>query len=281
MKSAVVTGASSGIGLAAAKALVERGFRVFGSVRKPSDAERLRRELGDRLVPLLFDVTDGAAVKAAAGQVSQALDGVPLAGLVNNAGVAVPGPLLHLAVDDFRRQLEINLTGQLIVTQAFAPLLMARNAKAAGRIVMITSVGGRSATPFVGPYNTSKFGLEGFSEALRRELMIFGIDVIVVAPGAVATPIWDKADAVDVSPYADTVYAPALEKLKAEMIRLGRQGLPPEKLGRIIAVALTAAKPKTRYVVTPEPLTYLLLNVLPKRWSDKIFATRLGLTPPR
>jgi NAD(P)-dependent dehydrogenase (short-subunit alcohol dehydrogenase family) len=274
MKSVVVTGASTGIGWGTVKVLLENGLRVFGSVRKQADAERLQKEFGPCFVPLIFDVTDAAAVSAAARQVEASLGGETLAGLVNNAGIAVPGPLLYLDVDDFRRQLDVNLTGQLIVTQAFAPLLIG---KQPGRVVMIGSIGGKSATPFVGPYSTSKFGLEGFAEALRREMMPFGVDVIMVAPGAVATPIWDKADAVDVAPYANTVYAPALAKLKEEMIRLGRQGLKPEKLGRLILGILTDPRPKTRYVITPEPLTYVLLNLLPKRWSDKLVAMKLGL----
>jgi NAD(P)-dependent dehydrogenase (short-subunit alcohol dehydrogenase family) len=142
-------------------------------------------------VPLLFDVTDQAAVAAGAEAAAKQLDGEPLFGLVNNAGIAVSGPLLYLDIDDFRMQLEVNLTGQLIVTQAFAPLLTEHATKTnrPGRIVMISSVGGKNASPFVGPYNTSKFGLEGFSESLRREVQLLGIDVIVIAPGAVATPI--------------------------------------------------------------------------------------------
>src|SRR4029077_457534 len=155
-----------------------------------------------------------------------------LFGLVNNAGIAVAGPLLYLKVDDFRHQLAVHLTGQLIVTQAFAPLLGAdRERKGApGRIVMISSVGGKNGLPFVGPYAASKFGLEGLSESLRRELIVFGIDVVVVAPGAVATPIWDKSD-VDVTPYSNTPYAPALEKMRAFMTANGRKGLPPERIG--------------------------------------------------
>jgi NAD(P)-dependent dehydrogenase (short-subunit alcohol dehydrogenase family) len=277
MKSVVVTGSSTGIGLAAAKVLVERSFRVFGSVRKVADGEMLQTKLGANFVPLDFDVTDAAAVAAAARQVAAALDGETLFGLVNNAGIAVPGPLLYLSVDDFRRQLEVNVTGQLIVTQAFAPLLMG---EAPGRIIMITSVGGKNAVPFNGPYSTSKFGLEGFSEALRRELMIFGIDVIVVAPGAVATPIWDKADEVDITRYANTAYVPAMTRLKKEMIALGRKGLPPDRIGRAIHRALTTARPRTRYVVTPEPLLDFVLALLPKRIADKLYAGKLGLKPP-
>ncbi|MBI3676806.1 MAG: SDR family NAD(P)-dependent oxidoreductase [Proteobacteria bacterium] len=282
MKSVVVTGASSGIGWGCAKVLIAKGFRVFGSVRKQQDAERLSKEFGANFVPLLFDVTDAAAVGAGARQVAAALGSETLAGLVNNAGIAVPGPLLYLDVDEFKNQLEVNLTGQLIVTQAFAPLLGSDTTRkgAPGRIVMISSVGGKNASPFVGPYNTSKFGLEGFSESLRRELMVFGIDVIVVAPGAVATPIWDKADSMDVSRYANTVYAGALDKVKEFMISNGRKGFAPEKLGEAVHKALTIAKPKTRYTVTPDPFQNWMVNTLPKRMVDNIVAGRLGLRKP-
>jgi NAD(P)-dependent dehydrogenase (short-subunit alcohol dehydrogenase family) len=280
MKSIVVTGASTGIGWGCVKVLTTKGFQVFGSVRKQADAERLSKELGPNFVPLIFDVTDEAAVNQAAKQVETVLAGELLYGLVNNAGIAVPGPLLYLPIDDFRRQIDVNLTGQLIVTQAFAPLLGTdRSAKGRrGRIVMISSVGGRNALPFVGAYSASKFGLEGFSESLRRELMLFGIDVIIVAPGAVATPIWDKADAVDVSQYASTPYAPALAKVKDYMISSGRKGLPPAKIGRAVAHALTTSRPKTYYVVAPDPLQNFMVNHLPKRIVDRIIARQVGLT---
>jgi len=185
MKSVVVTGSSTGIGWGIAKVLIGKGFRVFGSVRKAEDGERLRKEFGPNFVPLYFDVTDAAAVAKGADQVAAALGGEMLSGLVNNAGIAVAGPLLYVKIDEFRHQIEVNLTGQLIVTQAFAPLLGADRSRKGepGRIVMISSVGGKNASPFVGPYNASKFALEGLSESLRRELMLFGIDVIIVAPG--------------------------------------------------------------------------------------------------
>jgi len=283
MKSVVVTGSSTGIGWGTAKVLVANGIRVFGSVRREADAERLSAELGSRFVPLIFDVSDSAGVARAAGQVSDALGGRTLFGLVNNAGVACPGPLLHLPVDDFRRQLEINLTGQLIVTQAFAPLVGADRSRDGdpGRIVMMSSVGGRSGSPFVGAYNTSKFGLEGFSEALRRELMLFGIDVIVIAPGAVATPIWDKVDALDLAPLADTEYAPSLAMAKAYSVATGRSGFPPEKIGQVVLTALTTSRPRTRYTVAPDRMTRLVAHVLPKRVVDRLIAKRLGFTTQR
>lgn len=279
MKSVVVTGSSTGIGWGIAKVLVQKGFRVFGSVRKAADGERLAKEFGPNFIPLQFDVTDEAAVAKAAEQVAATLGGDTLAGLVNNAGIAVAGPLLYLKLDEFRQQIDVNLTGQLVVTQAFAPLLgVDRSRKGEpGRIVMISSVGGRNANPFLGPYNASKFGLEGMSEALRRELMLFGIDVIVVGPGAVATPIWDKAEQVDATQYANTPYVSALDKVRSYMIENGKKGFPPEKLGEVVHTALTTAKPKTRYTVTPEPFQNFLMLNLPKRIVDNMIAGRLGL----
>jgi NAD(P)-dependent dehydrogenase (short-subunit alcohol dehydrogenase family) len=280
-KSVVITGASTGIGWASAKVLIAKGFHVFGSVRKQADADRLQAEFGEHFTPLLFDVTDEAAVAAGAKQVEAALAGQTLAGLVNNAGVAFAGPLLHLPVEEFRQQLEVNLTGVVIATQAFAPLLGAESPvrKDPGRIVNISSVGGKNANPFMGPYCTTKFGLEGLSESLRRELMPFGVDVVIVAPGAVATPIWDKADSVDVTRYANTVYAPALARMKAFMLSLGQSGLPPERIGEAVHTALTAPSPKTRYVVSPDPFQVFMTGVLPKRTLDRIVGKRLGLLP--
>lgn len=281
MKSVVVTGASTGIGWGCVKVLTGKGFHVFASVRKQADADHLAKEFGPSVSPLLFDVVDEAAVAAAAKAVSDKLGGEPLFGLVNNAGIANPGPLLHIDITSFRQQMEVNVTGQLIVTQAFAPLLGAspdRRTASPGRIVMMSSVGGRVGSPFVGPYNTSKFALEGLSESLRRELMIYGVDVIIIAPGAIATPIWDKADGVDVSRYANTPYASAIQRVKTYMVELGRKGLPPEKIGETVLTALTAPHPKTRYTVTPEPLTNWLSKHMPKRMIDNTIAKQLGLT---
>ena len=283
MKSVVVTGTSTGIGWGIAKVLTSKGFRVFGSVRKPADAERLKAEFGPNFVPLLFDVTDEAAVKAAADQVRAVLGGARLFGLVNNAGVAVAGPLLELPIEEFRRQLDINLVGVVIVTKAFAPLIGTdpRLTGTPGRIINISSVGGRNAIPFLAPYNASKFALEGLSESLRRELLPFGIDVIVVAPGAVATPIWSKAEQVDVAPFAGTPYAPALERMRSYMLNLGKNGLRPERIGEVVLNALTAASPKVRYAATPNPLQDFLARRLPKRVVDRMIGARLGLLPKR
>jgi NAD(P)-dependent dehydrogenase (short-subunit alcohol dehydrogenase family) len=279
MKSVVVTGSSTGIGWGIAKVLIGKGFRVFGSVRKIEDGERLKKEFGANFMPLTFDVTDAAAVAKGADQVAAALGGEMLSGLVNNAGIAVAGPLLYVKIDEFRHQIEVNLTGQLIVTQAFAPLLGADRSRKGepGRIVMISSVGGKNASPFVGPYNASKFGLEGLSESLRRELMLFGIDVLIVAPGSVATPIWDKAEKLDLAQYDNTPYMKPLATVRDFMLGLGRKGFPPEKLGEAVYVALTAAKPKTRYQVSPQPILDFLQVALPKRLVDRVVARQVGL----
>jgi NAD(P)-dependent dehydrogenase (short-subunit alcohol dehydrogenase family) len=281
MQSVVITGASTGIGRATAKLLLDRGFRVFGSVRKQADADRLGGEFGANFTPLLFDVTDEAAVKAAAAAVRAALRGETLAGLVNNAGVAVAGPMLEIPVEQFRTQLDINVIGPVIATQAFAPLLGAdptlKGPK--GRIVMISSVAGKSGNPLSSPYVASKHAIEGLSESLRRELMLFGIDVIVVAPGAVKTPIWGKAEQVDMSSYRNSPYLPVMDKAREFTKHLGEIGLPPEKIAERIAEALTTASPKVRYQVTPDPMRHLITAILPKRMVDRIIAKRLGLLP--
>ncbi len=282
MQSVVITGASTGIGWATAKLLLDRGFRVFGSVRKQADADRLKGEFGTHFTPLLFDVTDEAAVLAAAREVRTALAGETLSGLVNNAGIAVAGPLLEVSADKFRQQMEVNIVGPVIAIQAFGPLLGSdpslRGPK--GRIVMISSVAGKSGNPLTSAYAASKHAIEGLSESLRREMMLFGIDVIIVAPGAVKTPIWSKTDEDALAGNSNSPFAPALEKIRVFTKHLGEIGLPPEKIAEVIAIALTSPSPKVRYQITPDPMRHLILSVLPKRTADRIIAKRLGLMPP-
>jgi len=282
MQSVVITGASTGIGWATAKLLLDRGFRVFGSVRNQADADRLRSEFGANFTPLLFDVTDEAGVLAAARQVRAALNGETLAGLVNNAGIAVAGPVLELAVDEFRRQMDVNVIGPVIATQAFGPLLGSDPSLKGpkGRIVMISSVSGRAGAPLTAPYAASKHAIEGLSESLRREMMLFGIDVIIVAPGPVKTPIWSKAEEVDISVYKNSPFFPALQRIRKFMLQLGETGLAPEKIAEAIADALTSPSPRVRYQLTPDPMQHLITAVLPKRTVDRIIAKRLGLMPP-
>ena len=281
MQSVVITGASTGIGLSAAKVLIDKGFRVFGSVRKQADAERLSKELGANFVPLLFDVTDEAAVLAAARQVRETLRGQRLAGLVNNAGIAVAGPSLEIPLDDYRRQMDINVMGPIIVTRAFAPLLGTDTDLKGppGRIVMISSAAGKNGNPLTAPYSMSKHALEAFSESLRRELLLFGIDVIIIGPAAVKTPIWDKAKDVDVSIYSNSPYYKALQTMRTYMLQLGETGLPVEKLGELVHRVLTIPSPKVRYAISNQPVQLAMLSILPKRMLDRVIGKRLGLLP--
>lgn len=278
MKSIVVTGVSTGIGKSIAESLIQKGFHVFGSVRKQTDADRLRSDLGTGFTPLTFDITDEVAVHAAAKQVRDQLKGETLFGLVNNAGIAVAAPMLYLKPDDFRRQLEINVTGQLIVTQAFTPLLGADrslNGKP-GRIVNITSVSGKNGSPFLGAYAASKHALEGLSESMRRELMLYGIDVIIVAPGPIATPIWDKAEEVNAEEYRHTDYYESGKKFQKYTIAKGRSGLPPEAVSKAVFKALTSSNPRVRYAINPNPFMSWVMSLLPKRQLDAIMAKGLG-----
>jgi NAD(P)-dependent dehydrogenase (short-subunit alcohol dehydrogenase family) len=284
MKQVVITGVSTGIGYACVKVLVERGFRVFGSVRKQADADRLQKEFGEMLVPLLFDVTDEPAVQAAAEQVSGHLGMATLDGLVNNAGIEIAGPLAHLSTDRFRYQLEVNLVGPLIVTKAFLPLLGADQARKGkrGRIVNISSAGGKIAGPFTGAYSASKFGLEGFSESLRRELILFGIDVIIIGPGAVVTPIWQKSEAGVTERFRETLYAEALAKFESYAAKEGASGYPPSVIGDVVWQALTREHPKVRYAVVPNRLTnWIIPQLIPMRILDKLVAQFMGIKKMR
>jgi NAD(P)-dependent dehydrogenase (short-subunit alcohol dehydrogenase family) len=281
MKYIVITGASSGIGYDAARYLIERGFHVFGSVRKQADGERVQSELGEQFTPLLFDVTDSGAVETAVSQVTQKVGKAGLAGLVNNAGIAVAGPLMHISLDEFRQQFEVNLFGLLDVTQQFLPLLGAvpNASHPPGRIVNISSVSGKIVYPFMGPYAASKHALEALSDALRRELLLFGVDVVVIEPGSVQTPIWDKAQDLNTEQYNDTAYKGMLDGMKRVFVNQGKTGIPVEKVSEVIYEALTKEKPKTRYVLARKLLTsWLLPRYLPDRRFDKIIAQRLGIT---
>lgn len=280
-RAVVVTGASSGIGEACVATLIAAGFHVFGSVRKSEDAARLTERFGDVFSPLVFDVADAEAVAGAGAQVAARLGQAALAGLVNNAGIAVPGPLLHLPLDELRRQIEVNVIGQLAVTQAFAPLLGAGREPRRGppgRIVNMSSISGRLAAPFLGAYAASKFAFEALSDALRRELMIYGVDVIVIEPGMIATPIWDKAEAADFSSFADTVYGPAAREMRTLAVAEGRAAPGPELVAAAVLRALTAPRPPLRIpVVGNRLMDFTLPLLLPGRLIDWLVARRLGL----
>lgn len=283
-RSLVITGAGTGIGLACAQAMARDGWRVFGTVRSTDAAARFEADVGPGAKALIADVTDEAAVRAAAQVVAQALGSERLSGLINNAGVAVPGPLLYLEPEALRQQMEVNLLGVHHVTQSFAPLLGAEpqgaSARAGpkGRIVMISSVSGDNGSPFVGAYAASKFALEGYSESLRRELMLFGVDVVIVAPGSVKTPIWDKAENAGLERFANTPYGPVISKFLTYMLDRGRAGLPPEEIAALVRRLLTEARPKHRTVILRDRfMQHTLPSLLPRRWFDRLIANALEL----
>jgi NAD(P)-dependent dehydrogenase (short-subunit alcohol dehydrogenase family) len=272
-----ITGTSSGIGEACTRHLAGLGFNVFAGVRKPEDGERVA---GPRIEPVIVDVTDDASVAAAAEHVRGAIGNAGLAGLVNNAGIAVAGPLEYIALDEFQRQLEVNVTGVLRTTQAMLPLIRQGGR---GRIVNISSIGGRVAIPLVGPYNASKFALEGLSDALRRELRPWGIQVALIEPGAVATPIWDKgADQAadlerDAPPEVRERYGEVIDAIRKQSEKNRTDGVPPQEVAEAVAHALTHDKPKTRYLIGRDAKTRgPMAKVMPDRLMDAAIARALG-----
>ena len=281
-KDVVVTGVSTGIGWGTTKVLVSKGFRVFGSVRKQADAERLQTEFGNGFVPLMMDITDADAVHQAAQKVGSMIGDRNLVGLVNNAGIVVSGPLLYLRPSEYRRQLEANMISPLVVIQAFAPFLGTNKKRQgpAGRIVNISSTGAKVAIPLIGGYSSSKAGLEGMSDALRQELILFGIDVVIIEPGTVNTAMYDKGEKEDLSEFKPTEYWEAVQNFQKYIVTEARtNGLPPERLGEAVHLALTTAKPKARYAVVPQRFkNWTLPRLLPVRMLDAYLAKQMKLT---
>ncbi|MEO0607026.1 MAG: SDR family oxidoreductase [Pseudomonadota bacterium] len=282
MKTVIITGASTGIGRAAAEHLADKGWQVFAGIRKPADGKALIKA-DDRIIPIVLDVTQPEQVDAAVETVRAALGGQKLAGLVNNAGIANMGPLALQPLDQFKSHFDVNVFGLLRASQAFAPLLGMDESLAGkpGRIINITSVGGKLASPFLGAYTATKHAVESITDSLRRELVIFGIDAIAVGPGAVRTPIWDKAERDNsANPYSNSPWAKPIEKFSETMLEGGRTGLPPEAIAAVIETALTVHKPKARYAPVPDKLTnFTLPMLLPKRFVDGFFWKRFGMAP--
>jgi NAD(P)-dependent dehydrogenase (short-subunit alcohol dehydrogenase family) len=292
MKNIVITGASSGIGLAIAKAFLNQGHRVFGSVRSQADADKLSTELGSNFVPLIFDVTDNDAVLAAAKIVKDSVgtdgtsrsnrEGVSV--LVNNAGIAVSGPLQHLDIQALTQQFDINVLGVHRVTQAFLSLLGATRDPSRfsrdvpsvpkGKIINISSVNGFIYTPFVGAYCGSKAALEAMSDVLRRELSAFGVQVVIVQPGPIKTPIWEKARQT-VNFYPDTEYANALKSTLYGLEKTEKTAIPAEKVGDLVYKISLKTNPKTRYLITPNQTVIRLISFLPPKWVDFILTFQM------
>jgi NAD(P)-dependent dehydrogenase (short-subunit alcohol dehydrogenase family) len=283
-KDVVVTGVSTGIGWGTTKVLVSKGFRVFGSVRKHADAERLQSEFGSGFVPLMMDVTDADAVHRAAQKVGSMIGDRNLVGLVNNAGIVVSGPLLYLRPSEYRRQLDVNMIAPLVVIQAFAPFLGTDKKRRgpAGRIVNITSSGAKVPIPLLGAYSASKSGLEGMSDVLRLELMLFGIDLVMIEPGFVNTTMYDKGEKEDLSEFKLTEYWDAARNFQKFIVAEGRKGLSPERLGAAVHLALSTANPKARYAVIKQRFkNWTLPRLLPARMLDAVMAKQLGFVKPQ
>jgi NAD(P)-dependent dehydrogenase (short-subunit alcohol dehydrogenase family) len=279
MKSVLITGVSSGIGLDTARELISHDFSVFGSVRNKADANTLSERFGEKFIPLFFDVREKTAITAAALQVKQILGDHVLTGLINNAGIAIAGPLMHVGYDDLKKQFDVNVCGVMNVIREFLPLLHneEKPEQNPGKIINISSVSGGISYPFIGPYAASKHALESLSHSLRRELMLYGIDVIIIAPGTTDTKIWEKAN--EMPDFSDTDYSHIIARLKASI--LGdeiQEALPVEKVSRLIRRALTTSKPKTKYLILKHKfMGWYLPRMIPARWLDKMIAHRLGL----
>ncbi len=277
MRAILVTGASTGIGRATTEHLCSRGHHVYATVRKQLDADELTADLGEQVTPLLCDVTDQDAVLAAAERVASSLGSQRFAGIVNNAGVAMGGPIEYLPLEKWRTQFEINVVGQVGVTQAFLPLIREHQ----GRIVFIGSVAGRMATGMLGPYAASKFALEGIVEALRQELAEWQIDVALVEPGAIKTAIWAKGRdyseeltkelTEDIGPHALDRYAKLITMMSRVIEMQDKNGIDPLRVAEAIERALFSARPKHRYLVGHDATVVgLASRVLPDKVRFRI-----------
>ena len=273
MPAVLITGASTGIGEACALHLDHLGHDVFAGVRRTVDGERLQAAASPRLTPVVMDVTDEAAVSAAATSVAAALGTTRFAGVVNNAGIAIGGPIEYLALDDWRRQLDVNVTGQVAVTQAFLPLVREGH----GRVVFIGSMSGKVATPMTGPYNASKFAVEAIADTLRQELRPWGIGVALVEPGAVKTPIWDRAreqfDAIEqkLPPEGRERYATFIDQTRRGVEMQDSRGADPAKVAKAVEHALFSARPHTRYPVGSDAWAgTTMARLLPDRVKDAL-----------
>ena len=280
MKKIVITGVSTGIGYSSAKILSESGYFVYGSVRNQNDADKLSRELGDNFQALIFDVTNLESIQNSVEIVKSNLKtNECLSGLINNAGIALGGPITLIDTEIFRKQFDVNFFGLIDVTKAFLPLLGAsKKSPYKGKIINISSVSGLRANPFVGPYSASKFALEAFSDSLRRELLIYGIDVILIEPGPIKTAIWDKAPDPENNEFLNTDYEIALKKFYTLFIEMGKKGLNPDIIGNRIKSILQNPNPAVRHIITPRRFfNYTLEMLLPTRWYDKLIGKGLGL----
>jgi len=274
----VVTGASTGIGAACALDCAGRGMTVFAGVRDLRAGEALAAKGGPSLIPITIDVTDEPSIARSVEAVQLVVGEKGLGGLVNNAGIVVGSPLEVIPLSHLRKQLEVNVIGQIAVTQAFLPLLR----RGRGRIVNMGSIAGRGTIPLLGPYSASKYALEALTDALRMELQPWGIQVSIIEPGAIATPIWEKsakeAEGLEasVSAEAKALYGEAVIRIREAIAQAAQRAIAPEAVVRAVHHALTAARPRTRYLVgTDAKLRAWMVKWLPDRMQDRLLVWAL------
>ncbi len=280
MKFIVITGTSTGIGYACSKHFIEQGYKVFGSVRNNNDAERISNDLGTNFIPLIFDVTDETAVKESVKVVENHIGDQKLSGLINNAGLGVMGTIQSLTAEQFKYQFDVNVLGVFHCCQAYLDLLGAdKNRKGdPGKIINISSISGEIGMPFMSAYNMSKFGLEGFSEGIRRELLMYGIDVVVIAPGPIKTPIWKKINQKDeVKRYDNSDFRESLARAMKMTDKMEQIGFEPIVIAERALSIIESKKNNTRYRIDPTRMQNILLQLFPKRIADRMIAKRMNI----
>ena len=281
MRTVIITGVSTGIGKSISEKLLQNNFFVIGSVRKKDDANYLKEKYKEKFDYIIFDVRDKDAIENSKIEVVDILkrNNSYLCSVINNSGIALGGPVKYLDIEVFKKQFDVNYFGLINVTKTFLDLLIDSNTHPLkNKIINIGSISGKRSYPFVAPYTSSKFALEGFTDSLRRELLIHNVDVVLIEPGPIKTAIWEKVPDIDDNPFLNTEYEIPLKKFFKGYLQMGANGLNPDIIGNKTVEILSKNNPKTRYVITPNKFRdYLIPGFLPDRWVDKMVGKMLSL----
>ena len=281
MRTVIITGVSTGIGKSISEKLLQNNFFVIGSVRKKDDANYLKEKYKEKFDYIIFDVRDKDAIENSKIEVVDILkrNNSYLCSVINNSGIALGGPVKYLDIEVFKKQFDVNYFGLINVTKTFLDLLIDSNTHPLkNKIINIGSISGKRSYPFVAPYTSSKFALEGFTDSLRRELLIHNVDVVLIEPGPIKTAIWGKVPDIDDNPFLNTEYEIPLKKFFKGYLQMGANGLNPDIIGNKTVEILSRNNPKTRYVITPNKFRdYLIPGFLPDRWVDKMVGKMLSL----
>ena len=281
MRTVLVTGVSTGIGKSIAEKLLENKFYVIGTVRNKDDADYLKNKFPESFSSLILDVTNEDQIKEVKNQVEDILkeNNRYLCSIINNSGIALGGPVRYLDIKQFKKQFDVNFFGLISVTKTFLDLLISsNNYPLKNKIINIGSISGKRSYPFVSPYTSSKFALEGFTDSLRRELLIHDVDVVLIEPGPIKTEIWNKTPDIEDNPFLKTEYEESLRLFMSNYVKMGKYGFHPDIIGDKIVKILKKNNPKTRYVITPNKLkNYIIPGFLPDRLVDKLVGKMLKL----